>query len=166
MVKKLKYSKIEFVDRTGALMLVDFLDEEGNAYNWAPKWSEVEQVFLKQINVERFNKPDSLWLNKFAKTAQNVVEGAQKINSALKTECQIKWIQDGKILLHQTGAKTETDRAYTPAFDVTIDFLDKWLNRFVEVLIINDLVIRLRFSYQDESGNYCTEDYPPVETPF
>ena len=65
MIKHLKFQKIQAVERRDALMLVWFLDDEGNMYDWAPKWEHVEEIFLKQINVERFNKPESEWLNKF-----------------------------------------------------------------------------------------------------
>jgi hypothetical protein len=57
MIKKLRYSRLDFVERTGTLMLVTLLDESGELYQWAPKWKEVEQIFLKQINVERFKEP-------------------------------------------------------------------------------------------------------------
>jgi hypothetical protein len=36
MVKHLKFDKIQAVERRGALMLVWFLDEEGDMYDWAP----------------------------------------------------------------------------------------------------------------------------------
>jgi hypothetical protein len=162
MVKKLKYSKIECVDRVGALMLVNFLDEEGNMYNWAPKWNEVEQVFLKQINVERFNKPESAWLNKFAKTAQNVVEGAQKIESAYKSYGNLLRCQNARLVINTSDGEQE----FIPAFDVTIDFLDHWLDRYVEVFVINDIVIRLRYFHENESKENITEEYPSPEISF
>ena len=32
-------------------------DEQGEAYSWAPKWNDTEQLLHKAINVESFNKP-------------------------------------------------------------------------------------------------------------
>lgn len=122
-------------------MLVWFLDDKGNMYDWAPKWADVEQVFLKQINVERFNKPESEWLNKFAKTTQGVVEGAQRIQSARKVWGQFVAYHDQRLILEDSdGIQTPA----TPAFEVTIEFLDEWLQTYVEALLVNDTVIRVR----------------------
>jgi hypothetical protein len=152
MIKHLKFHNIQAVERRGALMLVWFLDDEGNMYDWAPKWVDVEQIFLKQINVERFNKPESQWLNKFAKTAQEVVEGAQRIESAHKGYGRFSRFTDGKLSI-DSGL-------IVPGFEVTLDFLDKWLGQYVEVFIINDIAIRLRV-YSDE--NEVLWEYPPSE---
>lgn len=149
MVKKLRYSKIDFVERAGALMLVSFLDDDGNMYQWAPKWSQVEEIFLKQINVERFNKPESEWLNRFAKTAQEVVEGAQRIQSARKVSGMFTRYDEQKLVLD------DYKHLLTPGFEVTLDFLDKWLGWHVEAFVINDIVIRLR-----RQVDYEAEDYP------
>jgi len=151
MAKKLRFSKINLVERVGALMLVTFLDDDGNMYQWAPKWANVEQIFLKQINIERFNKPESAWLNKFAKTAQSVVEGAQRITSACKIDDAFIAYEDEKLLIGEG--------VYTPGFEVTLTFLDDWLGHAVEAFIINDLVIRLRIY---DRGIILAE-YPPPE---
>jgi hypothetical protein len=152
MTKKLRFSKIDLTEHVGALMLVTFLDDDGNMYQWAPKWMDVEQIFLKQINVERFNKPESAWLNKFAKTAQSVVEGAQRITSARKINDQFKTYDDGKLVIGNDWC--------TPGFEVTLPFLDAWLGRMVEAFLINDMVIRLRTYWTDELDQ---EEYPPSE---
>jgi hypothetical protein len=177
MVKKLRFSKIDLVERVGALMLVTFLDDDGNMYQWAPKWKEVEQVFLKQINVERFNKPESQWLNKFAKTAQQVVEGAQKIESAYKLFGEFKRYAKQSLVIEgetqpeevnvdyrfikdsETG-KTKYEYLLKPGFDVTLEFLDNWLGNYVEAFMINDIAIRFRQYGQWDS---IEKEYPPVE---
>ena len=159
MVKKLKFSKIDLVERTGALMLVSFLDDDGNMYQWAPKWADVEQIFLKQINVERFNKPESEWLNKFAKTAQDVVEGAQRIKSARKISGRFESYLMEQLVIRKLDKGCEY---VTPAFDVSLHFLDEWLNSDVDVFVLNDMVIRLRRSSQDENFQYHFEEYPPT----
>lgn len=161
MAKKLRFSRIDLVERVGALMLVTFLDDEGNMYQWAPKWKDVEQIFLKQINIERYNKPESEWLNKFAKTAQSVVEGAQRIESARKLSGWFDRYEKEKLVLRMSEGKFEY---LTPGFDVTLDFLDYWLERHVEVFMINDIVIRVRYSFQDECGEYEVVEYPPTST--
>jgi len=152
MTKKLRFSKIDLTEHVGALMLVTFLDDDGNMYRWAPKWADVEQVFLKQINVERFNKPESAWLNKFARIVQSVVEGAQRITSARKINDQFKTYDNGKLVIGNEWC--------TPGFEVTLPFLDAWLGRMVEAFLINDMVIRLRTYWTDE---YDQEEYPPSE---
>jgi hypothetical protein len=137
-------------------MLVTFLDDEGNIYDWAPKWPDVEQVFLKQINVERFNKPQSAWLNKFARTQQQVVEGAQRIESAHKIQGWFGRYEGQKLLID--------GNVVTPGFEITVDFLDKWLGRYVEAFIINDVAIRLRELCPDGTGEYeILTEYPPCE---
>jgi len=85
MVKKLRFSKIELVERVGALMLVSFLDDDANMYQWAAKWSQVEEIYLKQINVERYNKPESKWLNRdcLATLPKNVCTQASHLASKL-----------------------------------------------------------------------------------
>lgn len=140
-------------------MLVTFLDDDGNMYQWAPKWAEVEQVFLKQINVERFNKPESAFLNRFANTAQSVVEGAQRITSAYKLsgifekyddECLL--IRDGSVL-----------RSCVPGFEITTAFLDVWLNQNVELLVINDIAFRVRSSWYESDAGLTRDEYPLPE---
>ena len=156
MVKHLKFHNIQAVERRGALMLVSFLDDEVNMYNWAPKWADVEKIFLKQINVERFNKPESEWLNKFAKMMQEVVEGAQRIESASKVYGNFSEFTDGKLLIDS--------QLIVPGFEVTLDFLDKWLGDYVEVFLVNNIAIRIKVN--DEEGE--SEEYPPIveELPF
>ena len=152
MVKHLKFHKIQAVGRRGALMLVWFLDDEANMYDWAPKWADVDEIYKKQINVERFNKPESEWLNKFAKTAQEVVEGAQRIESARKASGQFLRFTDGKLLIDS--------EAIVPGFEVTVRFLDEWLRESVEVFILNDIAFRIRVL--GEWGTVLKE-YPPIE---
>ena len=156
MVKHLKFHNIQAVERRGALMLVWFLDDEGNMYDWAPKWADVEKIFLKQINVERFNKPESEWLNKFAKTAQEVVEGAQRIESAHKVYGPLSTFRDGKLYITQ---HSEGERLIVPGFEVTLAFLDEWLGRYVEVFVVNNIAIRIR----EKADGEVLEEYPPVE---
>lgn len=161
MVKRLRFSKIDLVERTGALMLVTYLDDAGEMYQWAPKWADVEQIFLKQINVERFNKPESEFLNKFARTTQNVVEGAQRIRSAHKLSGRLGRYSDDKLVI--TPTLGEVAEYLIPAFEVTLKFLDDWLGESVEAFVVNDMIIRLtKWGPQQEGEEYVTLiSYPP-----
>ena len=162
MAKKLRFSRIDFVERVGALMLVTYLDEDGFMYQWAPKWADVEQIFLKQINIERFNKPESEFLNKFAKTAQNVVEGTQRISSARKLSGHFAEYSNGKLLLNRYG--NEPPEYLTPGFEVSIKFLDEWLGENVDAFLINDIVIRISRLVGNENDEYLTLiNYPPAK---
>ena len=118
---------------------------------------------MKQINVELFNKPESLFLNKFATTVQSVVEGAQRIKSAYKVKGDLVEYEDGKLIIQVgVGAREEL----TPAFDVTVSFLDTWLGRNVEALVVNNMVIRLSYLITtDNIKEGIIEDYPPPEEP-
>ena len=158
MVKKLRFSKIDLVERAGALMLVTFLDDDGNMYQWAPKWADVQQVFLKQTNIERFNKPKSEWLNKFAQTVQKVVEGAQRIESAYKVSGWFKRYAEQKLVL----VSGKEEHLLTPGFEVSVDFLDNWIDDYVEAFVINDIVIRLRV-YSEDTDTVEKEYPPPLE---
>jgi len=154
VVKKLRFNKFEVVEKVGAGLLVWFLDGEGDMYSWMPRWNDVEGLFLKAINVERFNKPDSKFLNKFAGTAQQVVEGAQRIQSGYKARGQFGQYRNGKLIIDSLEV--------TPTFDVTVAFLDSWLDSYVEVLVLNGLAILLREF--DEDGTAIRE-YPELEEP-
>jgi hypothetical protein len=155
MIKHLKFDKIQAVERRGALMLVWFLDDEGNMYDWAPKWADVEKLYLKQINVERFNKPDSDWLNKFAKTAQTVVENAQRTESARKIYGVLSEYRDGKLVI--SARRGGLVGYIVPGFEVSLDFLDSWLGKSnVEVFVINNIGIRIK-----DLNNL--NEYPPLE---
>ena len=50
-------------------------------------------------------------------------------------------IRDGKLLL-SNGSEDEPE-AVPPHFEVTIDFVDEWLGRNVEALVINNVCVRL-----------------------
>jgi len=160
MVKRLQFSKIQLIERKGALMLVAFLDDEGNMYDWAPKWADVNEIYRKQINVERFNKPESEWLNKFARTAQEIVEGAQRIESAYKVEGSFEVYREQKLHIASKQGYWEL----TPGFEVTVSFLDSWLEEHVLAFVVNDMVIGLRAAETNESGNIVGwREYPEPE---
>jgi hypothetical protein len=155
MVKKLRFSRIDLVERVGALLLVTLLDDDGNMYQWAPKWADIEELLPKVAAIERFNKPESEWLNKFAKTVQSVVEGAQRITSARKIDRSFKSYSSQNLIIGNERC--------VPGFEVTLPFLDEWLGRNVQAFLVNDVVIRLSFGYVDQNDEYQREDYPPTE---
>lgn len=161
MVKHLDFHKIELVERIGALLLVCFLDKQGNMYDWAPKWNDVEELYIKQTNIERFNKPESKWLNKFAKTAQKVVEGAQRLESAYKVSGRFVKYVDGQLMIESGGRNVPS--FITPGFEITVTFLDSWLEHYVDLFVINDMAIRIRRFFVDENNEECYREYPEPE---
>ena len=149
-MKILKFSRFQMEQVRGArgLMTVKFLDEQGEAYSWAPKWNDTEQLFHKAINVESFNKPESEWLPRFARTVKETAESvAQPIQDAEKLSGRLVSVSSGKLVL-------ETDSDYlngpvdtipvTPLFPIDFEFLDSWLNEFVQVLVINNVCVQIR----------------------
>ena len=84
-MKILKFARFqqEQVPGNRALLTIKFLDENSNLYSWAPRWADLEAAFLRALNVEGFNKPESEWLNRFANTVKDVSEGvSQPIQNA------------------------------------------------------------------------------------
>lgn len=157
-MKKLRFSKINLVPRYGALMTVEFLDEESDLYSWAPKIDEVEKLFLKLINVERFNKPEGKWLDRLAEVTAKAAEGAQRIEFAHKLRGRFSAYHDQKLVIEPEVGRTAVP--LTPAFEVTFEFLDEWLERWIEVFLLNKLAVRLR--EYDQNGNVEAE-YPKAE---
>jgi|SRR6056297_2558471 len=151
MPQKLDFHKVSLKKRTGALMLVEFLDRNGDLYDWAPKWNDIREIFKKAINVERFNKPESDFLNDFSNTINEVVEGAQRLESGYKLRGQLEKYEEQRLLL-RTG--TTNYVKLTPSFDVTFEFLDTWLDRDVEALVINDMCVKLQEVSYNKSGGY------------
>ena len=44
-------------DRRQALMRVEFQGDDGNVYDWWPKWRDVCEIFRQAVLVERANNP-------------------------------------------------------------------------------------------------------------
>ncbi len=160
MVKKLRFGKVQLVERQGALLLVQFLDDAGELYDWAPKWADVEQIFLKAINIERFNKPEGLFLNKFAATAKQVVEGAQRIESCEKVSGKFERLVNGQLQIRNGGGEYHS---ITPGFEVSLRFLDDWIGRYIDILVVNNIGIEIKGGYQNEEGNTTYDIYPPKD---
>ena len=64
-----------------------------------------------------------------------------RILQASKVFGRFDEIKDGNLML-SIGSE-EGSEAVSPHFDMTIDFVDEWLGRNVEALIINNVCIRL-----------------------
>ncbi len=148
-MKILKFSRfqIEPVRGDRGLLTVKFLDNNGEAYSWAPKWNDAEQLFLKAINVESFNKPESEWLSSFSRTVKHTAENVpHPVQSAFKLQGRLASIKDGKLQIEQYGNYNEVENVESvqPLFHIGFEFLEKWLDRFVEVLVINDVCVQLR----------------------
>lgn len=139
-MKKLKYSKFEHQPGPlGArvLLTVKFMDDDGDVYSWMPKWAEAEQLLLKAINTESFNKPESEWLPRLAKTVKDTAASAnQQISSAYKVRGKFEEFQEGKLIIDQ-GSKGHVE--VRPLFPVNTRFLEEWLDKQVEVLIVDEV---------------------------
>ena len=163
-MKKLKYSNIQFQPGppgARALLTVKFMDDEGEVYNWMPKWVEAEQLFLKAINTESFNKPESEWLPRLAHAVQETAEAAnQPIQHARKVSGIFDRLKEGKLIIEDnTHRGNIMVYPVTPLFPVDYEFLTKWLGRSVTAIEINGVVVKL----WHESGYGQQEEYPPTD---
>ena len=164
-MKRLRY--VNFQTEPGpqgakALLTVKFMDHGGEVYSWMPRWADTEQLFLKAINTEQFNKPESDWLPRFAKTVRETAEGVnQSLQDAYKVSGQFVALNESKLVI--SDGKNEPPEEVTPLFPLTIEFLDEWLGVNVEVLIVNGVGVQIgRF---DDWGQTRVAVYPPVEPP-
>ena len=92
-MKILKFARLQMEQVRGAraLLTVKFMDNDGEVYSWAPKWDDAERLFLKAINTESFNKPESEWLPRFSKTVKETAESiTQPIQNAYKVTAVFK----------------------------------------------------------------------------
>jgi hypothetical protein len=90
-----------------------------------------------------------------------VVEGAQRIESAVKFSGRFYRFENGQLVIDE--------RYITPGFEVTLDFLDSWLHSYVEVFVVNNIAIRIR-EWEERWGDVVVaREYPPEtskELPF
>lgn len=160
-MKKLKY--VNFQTEPGplgarALLTLKFLDDVGDAYSWMPRWSDAEQLFLKAISIESFNKPESEWLPRFARTVKETAESVnQPIDAAYKVKGTLAECREGKLVLECGSWNNDETHLLLPLFPITFEFLDNWLGSHVEALVINGVTVQLR----DTIETYAT--YPPRE---
>ena len=154
-MKILKFSRFqqESVRGQRALLTIKFLDNDSNLYSWAPRWADVESAFLRALNVEAFNKPESEWLNRFANTVRDVSEGiSQPIQDARKVSGAFVEFREGKLLIHDGHTA-----AVTPGFAITYEFLEAWLDVSVEALVIDGIAVYVK---DWRTG----KEYPPKST--
>ena len=166
VMKILKFSRFqqEPVKGQRALLTIKFLDDDGNLYSWAPRWDDLERAFLRALNVEAFNKPESEWLNRFANTVRDVSEGvSQPIQDARKFSGNLYALQDGMLQMsyspYSSDGYNEFTESVPPGFAITYEFLEEWLHRDIEALIINGVVV----SIKDRQNHYI--EYPPKAAP-
>jgi hypothetical protein len=154
-MKILKFARIQHEPVRGAraLLTIKFMDGAGEVYSWAPKWDEAEQLFLKAINTEFFNKPESEWLPRFAKAVKETAESvSQPIQDAYKVSGRFSVVHEGKLCIGEYGdyGQVSEEHLITPLFPVTFEFLDTWLHNDVEVLVINGIAVQIRNGYSKE----------------
>ena len=163
VMKILKFSRFqqESVRGQRALLTIKFLDDDSNLYSWAPRWADLESAFLRALNVEAFNKPESEWLNRFANTVRDVSEGiSQPIQDARKVNGNLYGLHEGMLQIYCGNGYNEYAETVTPGFAVTYDFLEEWLGRDIEALIINGIVVSLK----GDAAPYFNTEYPPKAT--
>ena len=85
-----------------------------------------------------------------------------RILQASKVFGRFDEIKDGNLML--SNGSEEGPEAVSPHFDMTIDFVDEWLGRNVEALVINNVCVRLS---DKENGLVYPEvaALPTVEAP-
>ena len=85
-----------------------------------------------------------------------------RILQASKVFGRFDEIKDGNLML--SNGSEEGSEAVSPHFDMTIDFVDEWLGRNVEALVINNVCVRLS---DKENGISHPEaaTLPTVEAP-
>ena len=161
-MKKLKYSNLQFQPGppgARALLTVKFMDDDGEVYNWMPKWAEAEELFLKAINTESFNKPESEWLPRLANAVQETAQAAnQPIQQARKIYGQIDHLEEWNLVI-QEQSRNGSEFSAPPLFPVDYEFLTTWLGRYVTAIEINNVIVKLL--YQPGYDEDEMEEYPP-----
>jgi len=146
-MKILKFSDFQFNSGprgAKALLTIKFMDGQGDdVYSWMPTWHEVEQLFLKSINTEYFNKPESEFLPRFANIVRQTAEGVnQSVQGAYKVSGKLAYINDdGKLVIGD--GKDVPPEEVTPLFPLSIKFCDEWIDEYVEVLVVNDVAVQI-----------------------
>lgn len=142
-----------------ALLTVKFMDDEGEVYTWMPRWADTEQLFLRAINTEQFNKPESDWLPRFANTVRETAESVnQSLQDGYKVSGQFVALSDRKLVI--SDGESAPPEEVTPLFPLTIEFLARWLDTYVEVLVINGVGVQI--GKLDWNQN-ITDVYPTAE---
>ena len=55
--KLIKYKDTDWIKKSDdfTLLIVRFTDSQGNVYEWAPKWNDLQELFQESVNIEEFN---------------------------------------------------------------------------------------------------------------
>jgi hypothetical protein len=133
-----------------ACLAVRFLDDRGNLFQWVPRWANVQELVCKASNTEVVNKPDSKWLGEFAKVANEVFQKVEPFTDAFKVAGKLAKVKGGNLVIErQDELGIAVDIEVPPAFRITEDFLDEWLETCVTALVINGFAVRLERSTYD-----------------
>jgi len=165
-MKRLKYSNLQFQSGppgARALLTVKFMDDDGDVYNWMPRWAEAEELFLKAINTESFNKPESEWLPRLANSVQETAEAAnQPIHQAQKIYGMFDHLDEGKLVILDNTQGGAVEHTVTPLFPVDYEFLTQWLGLWVTAIQINGVIVKL----WHETGYGPPDEFPLPDLPF
>jgi hypothetical protein len=132
-MKRLKLARFQ-VESHGpqAFLMVKFLDDTGQMYSWSPRWDDAEQLFLRAIILESAGKAEGV---------------GQPIQVAYKAAGTLGAFVDGEVVFY---APSE-DIKLTPRFPVIFEFLDIWLDKRVEVLVINGVAAQVQDEWSGET---------------
>lgn len=154
--KRLKFANFEvqkFPDGR-AQLVVRFLDGEANQYVWTPQWVHVQQLLLKSVNTEQFNRPKGPWVKDFAEAARQVFQNATSdIVEAELVEGTFAAYREQKLVIELERKRPAVfpldvlnlpiQKLLPAAFEVTPQFLRRWLNSYVHCLVINGIAVEI-----------------------
>jgi len=161
-VTRLKWARIRTSDTfpDGRVRLhTQFMDGEGNLYEWTPKWKDVNDLFMKASTTEVFNKPGSDWVKEFAQASKEVFDRYVGIRDAYTVKGWLSSVRGGKLVLRASERVWEFDPeaaeyfpsvqpgevlgTYPVAFELTEEWLAGHLQTWVSCLVINGVIVKV-----------------------
>jgi hypothetical protein len=141
--KRLRWSgtKVSSFSDGRACLVVQFLDQEGNLLEWVPAWSQVQALFERACNTEVVNKPDSGWVEGFAKTANDVFRSLEPHHEAYKVTGRLERVSEGSLIIRDGDSGVAEE--LPAAFRLTDQFFRYWLGSNVTALVVNGYATRL-----------------------
>jgi len=123
-------------------LVVQFLDQQGDLLEWVPAWTQVQLLFERACNAEVVNKPDSGWVEGFARTANDVFRSLETYREAYKVTGKLARVSGGNLVIVDSEDTAQVDLPV--AFQLTEHFFRYWLGRHkVTALVINGYITRL-----------------------
>ena len=139
-------------------MVVQFLDDDHNPYEWSPSPNEVERIFLHSIDVEESSEPESGGLDAFASIVGRAADRGQGVENAETLKGYFEY-DDQKLVLSLWGDKGEEQ--LISAFYVASGFFDKWLQDDAEAFVTKGYAVRVT---RLNNNGRVIEVYPPRDS--